>query len=225
MADGAVKKARMDARYWPALRAQLMAEPQLVAGDPELMAALNLRPAAANLVEFGPAALARLEHARAAEADARAEIEALAAANFAAQVQTHAAIVDLLEARNNADLAARVDEAARARFGLAAGALAVEGEAPAGWRALPAGWVGHMLGGGALRMGGAVASEMLFAEAGPETASAALVRLSLWGDERPGLLAFGSPDPAGFTPEMGGELVAFLARVVERVAERWPPAR
>ncbi len=225
MADGAVKKARMDARYWPALRAQLMAEPQLVAGDPELLAALNLRPAAANLVEFGPAALARLEHARAAEAGARAEIEALAEANFAAQVQTHAAIVDLLEARNNADLAARVDEAARARFGLTAGALAVEGEAPAGWRPLPAGFVTHMLGGGAMRLGGAVASEVLFAEAGAEVASAALVRLALWGDERSGLLAFGSPDPAGFGAEMGGELVAFLARVVERVAERWPPVR
>ena len=26
----------------------------------------------------------------------------------------------------------------------------------------------------------------------------------------------------GFTPEMGSELVAFLARVVERTAERWP---
>ncbi len=51
----------------------------------------------------------------------------------------------------------------------------------------------------------------------------ALVRLQLWGEARSGLLAFGSPDPAGFTADMGGELVAFLARVVERTAERWPP--
>jgi hypothetical protein len=36
------------------------------------------------------------------------------------------------------------------------------------------------------------------------------------------VLAFGSPDPEGFTPDMGTELVAFLARVVERTAERWP---
>ena len=29
-------------------------------------------------------------------------------------------------------------------------------------------------------------------------------------------------DPEGFTEDMGAELVAFLARVVERTAERWP---
>ena len=223
MAEEAIRaKPQLDPRYWPGLRAKLMAEPTLVTGDPELLAALNLRPAAANLVEFGPAALARLEHARALEADARADIEALAEANFTAQIQTHAAIVDLLEARDASDLAARVDEAARARFGLAAGALAVEGPAPPGWRALPAGFVGHLLGGASARLGAAVAGEPLFGEAGPEVASVALVRLSLWPGERPGLLAFGSPDPTGFTSDMGGELVAFLARVVERTAERWP---
>lgn len=224
MAEEAVNiQARIGHRYWPALRAQIMADPGLVTGDPELLAALNLRPAAANLVEFGPAALARLEHARAAEADARAEIETLAEANFTAQKQTHDAIVDLLEARHNADLAARVDEAARARFGLVAGALAVEGVAPAGWRPLAPGFVGHMLGGASARLGPVVAADTLFGDMGGEVASVCLVRLSLWSAERPGLLAFGSPDPAGFTAEMGGELVAFLARVVERTAERWPP--
>ncbi|MDB5428359.1 MAG: hypothetical protein JWR43_2334, partial [Phenylobacterium sp.] len=39
---------------------------------------------------------------------------------------------------------------------------------------------------------------------------------------RQGLLAFGSTDAEGFTEDMGTELVAFLARVVERTAERWP---
>ena len=223
MDQATARNGRMDPRYWPALRAKLITEPSLVTGDAELLAALNVRPAAANLVEFGPAALARLEHARAAEADARAEITALAEANFTAQAQTHAAIVDLLEARHNADLAARVDEAARARFGLVGGALAVEGLAPAGWRTLPTGFTGHLLGAAERRFGGAVASEPLFGASAGEVRSAALVRLTLWGEARPGLLAFGSPDPAGFTPDMGGELTAFLARVVERTAERWPP--
>jgi uncharacterized protein YigA (DUF484 family) len=39
---------------------------------------------------------------------------------------------------------------------------------------------------------------------------------------RPALCAVGSPDADGFTPTMGCELVAFIARVVERTAERWP---
>ena len=41
-------------------------------------------------------------------------------------------------------------------------------------------------------------------------------------DQAQGLLAFGSADPEGFTPDMGSELIAFLARVAERTAERWP---
>ncbi|MNR68354.1 hypothetical protein D3C85_1928620 [compost metagenome] len=54
----------------------------------------------------------------------------------------------------------------------------------------------------------------------------ALVRMSLQapGEDapRPALCAFGSAEDDGFTPAMGCELVAFVARVVERMAERWP---
>jgi uncharacterized protein YigA (DUF484 family) len=50
----------------------------------------------------------------------------------------------------------------------------------------------------------------------------AIVRMALWEPSRQGLLAFGSADPEGFTADMGTDLVAFLARVVERTAERWP---
>ena len=52
--------------------------------------------------------------------------------------------------------------------------------------------------------------------------SMAIVRLALWEPSRQGILAFGSSDPEAFTPDMGSDLVAFLARVVERTAERWP---
>ncbi len=50
----------------------------------------------------------------------------------------------------------------------------------------------------------------------------AMVRIAIWKPACHGVLAFGSADPQGFTPDMGSELVAFLARVVERTAERWP---
>jgi uncharacterized protein YigA (DUF484 family) len=46
--------------------------------------------------------------------------------------------------------------------------------------------------------------------------------MAIWEPARQGLLAFGSADPNGFTADMGSELVAFLARVVERTTERWP---
>ena len=220
---------RHDYRHWPAVRALILANPGWVHGDAELLAALNLRPAASNVVEFGPAALGRLEHARDAERGAREELEALAEANYAAQTAANAAIVDLLEARNASDLAARVDAAARERFDLSCGMIAVEhAAAPAGWRALPSGFSNQILGPANARIGAPVATDMLFGEAAATVRSSALVRMHLWSSTsrdggRAGLLAFGSADPTGFTPDMGAELVAFLARVVERTADRWPP--
>ena len=209
---------------WAEARRLLQERPELLRDDAELMQALGLRPS--NVVEFGPAALARLEAAKARETTARQEVEAVARANFHAQAQTHALIVDLLDARNNADLARRVQRAAEQRFGLAAGAIAIEGpgRAPAGWREMPCGMVDLILGGqGMARMGPAIATDELFGPLSEEVKSLALVRLAVWSPRRQGVLAFGSREPAGFRPEMGVELVAFLARVVERTADRWPP--
>ena len=56
-----------------------------------------------------------------------------------------------------------------------------------------------------------------------EIQSLAMVRMALWTPLRNGVLVFGSADPDGFTSDMGPELVALLARVIERTAERWPP--
>jgi uncharacterized protein YigA (DUF484 family) len=212
---------------WAAMRDRLLAHhSDHLRNDNVFLQALGLRLDQANVVEFGPAALTRLEAARTREMTARQEIEAVARANFAAQAQTHAMAVDLLEARNNSDLARRVDEGAQRRFGVIAGSIAVEGPGvtPFGWRPLPMGLVDMLLGaGGQARMGPCAGAAELFGEAAPQVRSAAVVRMSMWSPGRSAALAFGSADPDGFTPEMGAELVAFLARVVERTAERWPP--
>ena len=107
---------------WANIRAQLIANPEQVLNDDSLLQALGLKIANSNVVEFGPAALTRLETARIREMTARQEIEAVARANFAAQAQTHAMAVDLLEARNNSDLARRVHEGGQRRFSVVAGA-------------------------------------------------------------------------------------------------------
>ncbi len=212
------------------VRDLLIAKPELILGDEGLMRALGVRPIAANVVDFGPAALARLEAAWNRESSQRQAIEKLAEANYAAQTETHAAIVDLLEARNNADLAHRVDAAAIGRFGLTGGALAVEtaeapaGGVPSGWRGAPPGAVDLLLGpDGRHRLGAPVDEALFFGDRASAVGSMALVRLTLWGERRAGLLIFASPDPSGFTRAMGAELITFLARVVERTAERWPP--
>ena len=129
--------------------------------DETLLNALHLKHAPRNVVEFLPAALAKVEADRVRETTARQEIESLARANFLAQTQTHSLIIDLLESRNNADLARRVHMAAEERFGLIAGALAIEGPGatPVGWRPLPTGMVDMILDGGLARMGPCMAAE------------------------------------------------------------------
>ncbi len=212
---------------WDAARALLRAEPQLIRDDEALLAELGLRLAPVNVIEFAPAALARLEAARTREVETRQAVEEAARANFAAQAQAHAAVIDLLDARNLSDLARRLDDAARLRFGLHAGAMGLEepGPVPLGWAPLPHGGVDGCLGRREpVRLGPLDVDGGLFGERGSGVQSVALVRMSLWAPERTGLIAFGSADPRGFTPHMGAELIAFIARVVERVAERWPVA-
>jgi uncharacterized protein YigA (DUF484 family) len=214
-------KASEAAAGWPSVRAFLTNHPNLVRDDADLMSTLGLRINAANVVEFGPAALARHIDAHRRESTARQQLEATARANFAAQVQCHAGVADILESRNNADLARRLSETAQRRFGLLAGAVGVEGTAPAGWVPLDETMVDMILGGGVVtRLGANGFGALLFPEAGEPVGSCAMIRLSLW--DRPGILAFGAADPEAFTPDMGVELIAFIARVVERTAERWP---
>ena len=223
IADPHADKA--DEPTWPQVRAFLVAHPQHLAHDRELHETLALKPTGPNVVDFGRAALAKFEAVALRESGARRQIEQVARANFAAQSQTHAAVIEILESRNHADLARRLDEAARNRFGLAAGAIALEGPGgvPFGWRTLPAGMVDALIGAqGLSHLGPDEGGEMMFGPAASEVKSSALVRLALWSDSRPAVVAFGSGDEDGFSPEMGAELVAFVARVVERTAERWP---
>lgn len=210
---------------WPVLRAWLKAHPEPLLRDHELLTELGLKATGPNVVEFGPAALSRLEAVVQRESGARRAIEQIARANFAAQAQTHVTVLDLLEARSHTDLARRLDAACQARFGLAAAVIALEkpGPVPFGWRPLPEGAVAAALGeDGLSRLGPVPEAARLFAAQGEAVRSAALVRMGLWAENRPALVAFGSPDPDGFTPEMGSELIAFVTRVVERVAGRWP---
>jgi uncharacterized protein YigA (DUF484 family) len=217
----AVPKAAEAQAGWPSVRAFLANHPNLVREDAELMDELGLKLNAANVVEFGPAALARQIDAHRRESSARLQLETTARANFAAQAQCHAGVIDLLESRSNSDLARRLDETAQLRFGLVAGAVAVEGKAPAGWVHLDEGMVDMILGPENLtRLGETGFTSVLFPSTILTVRSVALIRLTVWG--RPGLLAFGAADAESFTPEMGCELIAFIARVIERTAERWP---
>ncbi len=118
-----------------------------------------------------------------------------------------------------------MDELAQLRFGLSGGVICLEGpdRTPAGWRMLVEGQVDMIIGHQNMALMGFQPTALgLFGERADEVRSMAMVRLALWEPARQGLLAFGSADENGFTDDMGTELVTFLARVVERTAERWP---
>jgi uncharacterized protein YigA (DUF484 family) len=209
-----------------AVRRFLSDNPEFLREDLGLLDELGLKLAAGNVVDFGPAVLARVHAAQRREASQRQQLEETARANFSAQAQTHGAVIDLLDARNHSDLAWRLDELAQHRFGLAAAVIALEHDerVPAGWKMLVEGQVDMILGGPQrlAAMGFAPTALGLFGDRAGAVRSMAMVRIAIWEPARQGVLAFGSPDPEGFTPDMGAELVAFLARVVERTAERWP---
>ncbi|GAA0615947.1 DUF484 family protein [Brevundimonas kwangchunensis] len=219
-----------DDLHWPRVRDWLQAHPDLLTEDRSLLEELGLKSTGPNVVDFGKAALTRLEEAAEREADARKRIEAIARANFAAQTQTHVAALDLMEARSPTDLSRRLDGVAQGRFGLVGASVALEkpGGVPFGWKALEAGGVDALLGDHGLTwLGPNFEGLDLFGAAEAEVKSVAVIRMAphFPGSETPArhaICAFGSPDEDGFTPSMGCELVAFIARVVERTAERWP---
>lgn len=221
-ATRATKKTTVDA---DSVRAFLRTQPQFLRQDEDLLGELGLKVDAANVLDFGPAALAKVAAAHKREALARQAIEANARANYSAQAQTHAAVIDMLDARNHSDLARRVDELSVLRFGLAAGVIALEGPSrvPAGWRALAEGQADMLVGDAPIaRMGFFAPALPLFGDKAELIRSMALVRMAIWEPRREAVLAFGSTDPEAFMPDMGTELVNFLGRVVERTAERWP---
>jgi uncharacterized protein YigA (DUF484 family) len=208
-----------------AIRAFLRSQPEFLKDDPQLLAELGLRPHAANVIDFGPEALSRVAEKHRKETSERLRLEAVARANYEAQGQTHEAVVELIGACHHTDLAQRLDAFARARFGLAACVITLEGpeRVPAGWRPLAEGQVDLALGEGQPALLGVVPSAAgLFASGVGPIGSVALIRLALWSPARTGMLAFGAADETAFSPDMGHELIDFLARVVERTAERWP---
>jgi uncharacterized protein YigA (DUF484 family) len=217
--------ASMEALRDPrAFRALLRDNAEVLRQDADLLGELGLRLDVANIVDFGPIALARVSEAHRRESSERRRLEAVARANYAAQAQTHAAVIELLEADTLEDLARRMDEIARLRFGLAIGAIGLEGEGhtPPRWVPLVEGQVDAILGERRLaRLGLCPTAAGLFGPLAPQIGSCALLRLSIGHPPRAGVIAFGAFDAHAFTADMGAELVTFLARVLERAAERW----
>jgi len=141
-------------------------------------------------------------------------------------VRTHEVALSLMESKHLSDLALRLNAQSVIRFSMVKSVLAIEdtGPVPLGWRSLDEGGVDYLIGETEeALLGPDGVCRILFGDEVRQIRSAALIRLRLWRDQRPALLAFGSGDEGGFEPAMGMELIGFIAKVIERTAARWVP--
>ncbi|KAA5803497.1 DUF484 family protein [Alkalicaulis satelles] len=207
------------------LRAWLRQHPEVIAGDPDLLARVHEAVSASGVVDLGAHARKRLDAELARARATNAALIALAKANLAAQAQTHAAILAVLEAESLSALDRKLS-------GRAAGALSVdiirifiEGADPLpggqAIRACSPELTDALLGKRAERLGPVderFASALYEARASG-LRSEALVRLEL--ARRPAVLCLAARDARAFTPDQGADLLHVFARVLERRITPW----
>ncbi|TCP60872.1 hypothetical protein EV663_10746 [Rhodovulum bhavnagarense] len=225
------------------LRARIIADPEMILDDPDVMRALvaaNEKALGANIVDLRGIAMERLEARLDRLEETHRSVIAAAYDNLAGTNQIHRAVLRLLDPVDfesflsglSKDVATilRVDcvrlvlESARNAQGEALGALGdmVHVARP--------GFVDEYAGGPhgrdaaarpvTLRQG-VPGGEELYGDKSGDLRSEALLRLDLGTGRLPGMLALGSEDPHQFAPGQGTDLLAFFGGVFERVMRRW----
>lgn len=223
------------------LRAEIMARPEAVLEDGDVMSALAAATEKArggNVVDIRGVAMERLEtrHERLEETHRHA----LAAAygNLAGAKQVHRAVLRLLDAEEFEGfltaLGGDVLDIMRVDATRLVLESALQTEDPAigrvGDLAMVAkpGFVDAYLGGSGTRPARQVTlrsapkdSGEIYGSVAGSIRSEACMKLDLGPGRLPGMLAFGAKDPNQFRPELGTDLLAFFFGVFERSMRRW----
>jgi len=207
------------------LRARLRAEPDLVTGDPALMAAVRDALAGEDVVDLSQRARRKLEHELNRMRASNAALVALARANLASQAQVHGAVLAIMEAESLTALDRKLSGRAAGALGVDIVRVFLEGHAPLKSGAAIQGCapelVDALLGDKAERLGPVDTrfADALYGPMGPGLRSEALARLEI-GD-RPGVLCLGARDGRAFTPDQAADLLHFLGRALERRIAPW----
>jgi len=227
-----------------AVRDQIMASPEMVLDDREVMLALanaDNSTGSGNVVDLRGIALSRLERRYMRLEDTHQTVVAAAYENLAGTKQINRAILTLLEPLDFTEflqsLGAEIADILKVdaiRLCLespksgqpAQQRLTEEYGATLGFYA--PGSVDEYLTEGRNLIARAVtlrqissASETLYGEKAAWIRSEALMKLDLGHGNLPGLLVLGSEDPNQFHPNQGTDLLTFFASVFERVMHRW----
>jgi hypothetical protein len=208
-----------------AMRDFLLANPDFVREDAELMAALARRDAAGGVIDLGTAAREKLiEEIHQLQALNESIVET-ARANLATQSQIHMALLALLEVDGLAALDRKISSRLTGALGVDVCRVLIEGHAPLknGESILGAaeGFVGEVLGEKVERLGPVDPQRAmaLYGQQGARVRSEAVVRLDFGGHD--GLMALAARDAQLFESGQGTELLNFLARAIERMILQW----
>lgn len=233
-------RPRIDDETREAVREVILANPDAVLDDKDLMRALvvaNERAMGHNIVDLRGLAMQRLEARLDRLEDTHRAVIAAAYDNLAGTNMIHRAVLRLLDATRFEgflkDLAGDVAQI------LKVDTIRLVLESPHAEEAPALGELGGVLlivqPGGVDRYlaprGGqarAVTLRQLRPEDGAvhgrrweDVGSEACLRLDLGGGQRPALLVMGAEDPHHFSPQQGTDLLAFLGGVLERALRRW----
>jgi uncharacterized protein YigA (DUF484 family) len=223
----------------PEMRDRLLAEPERVLEDTDLMAALiaaNERALGSNIVDLRGIAMERLEARLDRLEDTHRTVVAAAYENLAGTNQVHRAILALLEPTSFDTFLARLGDEVAGMLKIDSLRLVLEShEQASGVRAMgpalslgPAGYVQTAMQGS--RQGAprpvmlrqvVPGNADLHGEKAEYIRSEALLRLDLGKGRLPGMLVLGAEDPHQFKATHGTDLLAFFGQVFERVMQRW----
>ncbi len=226
------------------LKEKILADPDIVLEDAELMRALlqaDRSSAGRNVVDLRGVLVDRLEERLDRLEGLHREVLAAAYENVAGTNQVHRACLAVLEAQ---DFAAFLDVMTReltsilavdvVRLGLEAPAakpgagLGPEGPMRDTVLALPDNGVetyitqGRGLGARRVTLRRLIsASPDLYGEHAPHIKSEAVLKVDLGSGKRRGLLAFGAVEPDRFHSDQGTDLLTFFVGVFEQALRRW----
>lgn len=225
----------------PDLRDRLIAEPETILEDRDVMNALvaaNERAMGANIVDLRGIAMQRLETRLERLEDTHRSVIAAAYENLAGTNQVHRAILQMLDPLSFEDFLKTLagDVAATLRVDCLRLVLESrqEAEDPALRRlgdilfVAEPGFVANYVAGGrnvplrpvTLRQV-MPEGDALYGDRAGFVRSEALLRLDFGAGRLPGMLVLGAEDPHQFKPTQGTDLLAFFAGVFERTMRRW----
>ena len=222
-------------------RDRLMAEPERILEDRDLMAALisaNERALGANIVDLRGIAMERLEARLDRLEDTHRSVVAAAYENLAGTNQVHRAVLKLLEPTDFEGFLACLAGDVAAALRVDSLRLVLESHEEIGVPGLGRhGKVLHLARPGFVYETMTVGrgnhqrpvvlrqampeSQEIHGEAAGFIQSEALLRLDLGARRLPGMLALGAEDSHMFHPGQGADLLTFFGQVFERLMQRW----